>query len=146
MASNNQRQVNALVEKFNSLTKQLITDIKKRLPDDATVARTHSRIMLAISMNPLSVMGPVGGKLLEYRDQIYNINDPSVEAFLLGKDYATDVKNASADDEKKDLAKYLIPKAKECMRTMEEDKKKWYFESIVALLDTYIAYLDLLIK
>jgi hypothetical protein len=95
--------------------------------------------MTVIAVDPLFVIDAVGPYLYSYREQIYNL-DENAEAFFLENDFDTELK-ASVNQEKADMVSYLIPKAKECARTLPPNEKEEYKALVVSLLDDYIEYL-----
>ena len=124
------------VESFNHTLKVLARDLAKRYPNDAMVFRAHKRSTTVIAVNPLLVIDTVGPYLYSYREQIYNLD----EAFFLENDFDAELK-ASVDQDKADMVSYLIPKAKECARTLPPNEKEEYKALVVSLLDDYIEYL-----
>jgi hypothetical protein len=127
------------VEAFNHNLKVLARDLAKRYPADAMVFRAQKRVMTVIAVDPLFVIDSVGPYLNNYREQIYNL-DEKAESFFLENDFDTELK-ASVNQEKADMVSYLIPKAKECARTLPPNEKEEYKALVVALLDDYIEYL-----
>jgi hypothetical protein len=127
------------VESFNHSLKVLARDLAKRYPTDAVVFRAQKRVMTVIAVDPLFVINTVGPYLYSYREQIYNLDDKA-EAFFLENDYDAELK-ASVNEEKADMVSYLIPKAKECVRTLPPDEREEYKELIVSMLDAYIEHL-----
>jgi len=129
----------AHVEQFNHHLKVLVRDLAKRYPNDALVFRAQKRAMTAISLDPLYVTDTVGQYLYDYREQIYNLNEET-EAFFLENTFDAELK-ACVDQEKFDMVSYIIPKAKECARSLPPDEKAEYVELVVSMLDCYIEYL-----
>lgn len=127
------------VENFNRTLKVLTRDLGQRYPLDAKVARAQKRIMSAIAIDPLFVINAVGPYLYSYRDQIYKLNEGS-ESFFLENTFDTELKEG-IDAEKVDLVSYIIPKAKECMRTLPPKEMQQYKDLVIALLDDYIEFL-----
>lgn len=127
------------VESFNHNLKVLARDLAKRYPADAMVSRAQKRAMNVIAVNPIFVIDSVGPYLYNYREQIYNL-DEKAESFFLENDFDTELK-ASVNQEKADMVSYLIPKAKDCARTLPPAEKEEYKALVVSLLDDYIEYL-----
>jgi hypothetical protein len=129
------------VEEFNHDLKVLVQDLTTRYPSDATIYRANKRTMAVIAMDPLFVIESVGPYLLQYRAQIYELetNSSGVVAFFMDNTYDSELK-ASVKSEKADLVKYIIPKAKECMRSLGDEGRKPYIDLVVRLLDNYIEY------
>ena len=127
------------VESFNHALKVLARDLAKRYPTDAMVFRAQKRITTIIAVDPLLVIDTVGPYLYSDREQIYNL-DEQAESFFLENDFDAELK-ASVDHEKADMVSYLIPKAKECARTLPPAEKEEYKSLVVSLLDDYIEYL-----
>lgn len=123
------------VESFNRRIKILTNDLVKRFPNDATIARIQKRINLSIDVTPLFVIKTTGEYLYAFKDQIYKADAD----FFLENDYDREVKQA-VNEEKADLAKYVMPKVKEAWRKLDEDSRKEYAEYVAALLDDYIDY------
>lgn len=127
------------VESFNHHLKVLARDLARRYPADAMVFRAQKRIMTAIAIDPLSVIKKVGPYLYSYREQIYNLDDDA-EAFFLENTFDAELKSG-VSQEKVDMLSYLIPKAKECARSLPSEDKKEYAVLVTAMLDDYIEYL-----
>jgi hypothetical protein len=127
------------VESFNRNLKVLTRDLGKRYPNDAMFSRAQKRVMTVIAVDPLFVIDAVGPYLYNYRDQIYNL-DENAESFFLENSFDTELK-ASINQEKADMVGYIIPKVKECARTLPADEKEQYKALVVALLDDYVEYL-----
>ena len=127
------------LECFNSNLKILTSNLSVRFPNDATIARAKSRIMLAINESPLYVIGVVGPYLFKYRDQIYNL-DEGAESFFLDNPFDAELK-AGVDSDKVDMVGYIIPKMKECTRSLPAAEKEQYKQLVVGLLDSYLEYL-----
>jgi hypothetical protein len=140
-----QRQLAAYVqyvENFNHSLKVLTRDLARRHPSDALIDRAHKRVMTAIAIDPLFVINSVGPYLYSYRAQIYNLSTPdgSAESFFLENSFDNEIK-ASVDQNKADMVSYIIPKAKECARTLPPGEKQEYKNLVIAMLDEYIEYL-----
>jgi hypothetical protein len=132
----------AFVESFNHNLKVLVRDLSKNCPADATLYRAKERTMTVIAVSPLFVIDSVGPYLYKYHVQIYALEaEPgAMERFFLENDFDTELK-ASVNQEKADLVKYVIPRAKEYVRTLAPEAKREYGLLIVALLDDYLEYL-----
>lgn len=128
------------VESFNHGLKILVRDLIKRYPTDSVVFRAHKRVMTIIAIDPLFAINEVGPYLYSYRNQIYNLDQETIESFFFESDFDEELK-ASVDQEKADMVSYIIPKAKECARSLPPAEKKEYRELVVSLLDDYIEYL-----
>jgi len=129
-----------IVENFNHTLKLLICDLAKRYPSDAIVARAKKRAILVILVKPMHAIKKVGAYLYNYRDQIYNFNDSAVD-FFLSNTFENEVR--SSDPDKVDMISYIIPKAKECARSLPPAEMEVYKGLIVSLLDDYIEYLSI---
>src|SRR3989338_2325099 len=105
------------VEAFNHSLKILVKDLAARHPTDATIHRAYKRMMTVISFEPLFVINSVGPYLYSYRTEIYSLESDDVETFFLENDFDTELKR-SINQEKAELVKYIIPKAKECARSL----------------------------
>jgi hypothetical protein len=123
------------VEDFNHRIKVLTMDLYERHKNDATIYRAKARIMTAIDVSPLFVLGAVGEYLYKFREEIYAGDDK----FFLSNDYDDEMK-AAVKQEKADLSKYIIPKVKEAWKTLSETDKTQYKENVIALLDDYVEY------
>jgi hypothetical protein len=132
----------AFAEAFNRDLKILTRDVTERYPDDATIKRAEKRIMLVVDTDPLYVIDLVGAYLLSYKDQIYALEsgNQGAEEFFLESSYDSEIR-AGVDKEKVDLVSYIMPKMKECVRTLAEDEKADYKRRVVSLLDNYVEYL-----
>jgi hypothetical protein len=135
----------AYAEQFNHTLKVLTCDLARRYPNDAMVYRAEKRIMAVVDFYPLFVIDEVGPYLYKYRKQIFALHDANAaaaaEAFFMDNTYDTDLK-ASVNQEKADMVSYIIPKAKECARSLPALEKQQYIDAIVSLLDDYIEYLS----
>ncbi len=124
------------VEKFNRNVKLLTTILHKQFSKDPIVWKIKGRIETGISVSPVYIMDTVGKYLYEYREQIYQGDIK----FFLHNTYEEDIKK-SVNEEKVELAKYLIPKIKEAYAVTNCEKRKEYQELVVELLDIYVDYL-----
>lgn len=134
------------VNRFNHNLKILTRDLTKQCPNDAVIFRTSKRVMTVIAIDPLIALKAVGYYLYQYRTQIYNLendleNDDS-ELFFLENSYDADLK-AGVDTENVDLVDLIIPKMKDCVRSLSLQDKKSYKLLIINLLDDYIEYLTM---
>lgn len=127
-----------IVEHFNHTLKLLTCDLAKRYPDDAIVARAKKRALLVVSLKPMYPINKVGAYLYNYRDQIYNFNDSTIN-FFIENTFENEVRNC--DPAKVDMISYIIPKAKECALSLPPAEMEVYKSLIVSLLDDYIEYL-----
>jgi len=132
------------VEQFNHNLKVLTRDLARRYPADAMVYRAEKRVMGVVDLDPLFVIEAVGPYLYQYREQIYALTDKSkvgaIEAFFMENTFDSELKT-SVNQEKADMVSYIIPKAKECARSLQPADKQQYIDIVVALLDDYIEYL-----
>lgn len=127
------------VERFNHSLKILARDLSKRFPCDPMVFRAQKRTMAVIEVFPIFVIESVGPYLYSYREQIYSDAENGDE-FFLENTFDAELKE-SVNQEKADMVSYLIPKAKECARTLPPDERKEYRDLVVSMLDDYIEYL-----
>ncbi len=125
----------AYAESFNRKIKALVLDIMKRCPSDPVIARIHKRVGAAVSIDPLSVIKLAGPHLYKYQKKIYDRD----ESFFLENDYDTELK-AAKNPERIDAAQYLIPRIKECARTLSPAEKEMYKDTVVELLDDYVEF------
>ena len=130
------------VERFNHNLKILARDLSKRFPGDPMVFRAQKRTMAVIDVFPIFVIDSVGPYLYSYREQIYSDKDNG-EEFFLENNFDAELKE-SINQEKADMVSYLIPKAKECARSMPPDERKEYRDLVVLMLDDDIEYLAIL--
>lgn len=128
----------AYVNSFNRKTKLLITDLARRHPNDAVIARAQKRVNTAIDVSPLYVIDTMGGYLNKYAVQIY-ARDAD---FFVDNDYDAEIKQG-VKQEKLDLVLYIMPKVKDAWRTLKLDAQKKYFDAVVELLSDYTDYLAL---
>jgi len=126
-------------ERYNQNLKLLARDLIKRYPNDPKIYRAEKRVMFIIAVEPLAVIECSGPYLYQYREQIYDTDN--MTSFFLQAEFDRDL-NASVDTEKADMAAYIIPKAKECMRTLDPETLEVYKELVINLLDDYIEYVD----
>lgn len=142
MATNNYIEY---VERFNHNIKILTRDLSKRCAADATIFRAQKRIMTVIAIEPIFVIKNVGPYLYSYREQIYNLNscENDSENFFLENAFDTELKEG-VNQEKVDMVSYIIPRAKECARTLPPAEKAEYKALVIALLDDYIEYLSII--
>lgn len=126
------------VESFNHNLKIITREIVKRCPADATIYRAQKRIMTVLALEPMFAIKQIGPYLYTYRDKLFNFND-DVESFFLENDFDTELKD-SVNQGRVDMTAYIIPKAKDCIRSLPPDEKKEYYDLIVKLLEDYIEY------
>jgi hypothetical protein len=127
------------VNNFCQTIKVITTDLKRRFPDDPVVYRAHQRIITIISIDPKMVIDLCGPYLYQYRDTIYSENVDESSSFFIENEFDKEIKESSGG-EKLELAKYIIPKMKECALSLPYEEKKQYKELTVNLLDDYIEY------
>lgn len=125
------------VESFNRNIRILSRELTKKYPSDAIIARAHKRVNTIVQAAPCAAIELAGPYLLKYRDQIYS---PGAEAFFLEKSFDDDLSNLSRDENT--LVAYIIPKTKECARTLPKEEKEQYKQLVIELLDSYIFYID----
>jgi hypothetical protein len=131
------------VEEFNSKLKLLVVSLVKLYPADSKIRNAKNKIFLAINFSPVQVLEKTGKNLFKYKDHIYDFNDGS-EDFFMGNSFEEDVAATSdGDAEKTELAEYIIPKLKECAKTMTTENKQKYKQIVVDMLDTYINFMTL---
>jgi len=128
------------VNNFCHTIKIITTDLMRRFPDDPVVYRAHKRIITIISIDPKMVIDLCGPYLYQYRDKIYSEDVDESSSFFIENEYDKEIKESSGG-EKLELAKYIIPKMKECALSLPFDEKKQYKEFASNLLDDYIEYI-----
>jgi hypothetical protein len=128
------------VNGFCHTIKVITTDLMRRFPEDPVVYRAHKRIVTIIGIDPKMVIDICGPYLYQYRDKIYSDDVDESSSFFIENEYDKEIKEYSGG-EKLELAKYIIPKMKECALTLPYDEKKQYKEFASTLLDDYIEYL-----
>ena len=130
-----------LIEEFNRIFKHLACDLATKYPTDATIDRIKKRIILAVNINPISIIDIVGPYFFTYRTQVYSGD----EKFFIENDYDTKLL-PNIDAEKADLISYIIPKVKQAWRASSISERDDYVMTIQSLLDVYIEYLALKIE
>ena len=128
------------VNNFCQTVKIISTDLMKRFPNDPIVHRAHKRIITIISIDPKLVIDMCGPYLYQYRDKIYSEDVDESSSFFIENDYDKEIKENSGG-EKLELAKYIIPKMKECALSLPLEEKKQYKDFVSSLLDDYIEYI-----
>jgi hypothetical protein len=130
------------VEAFNHNLKVLTRDLAARYHNDAMIYRAEKRVMAVINLDPLFVINEVGPYLYKYREQIYAIeqNSDAIEEFFLERSFEDEFEG-STNQEKVDMVQYIIPKAKECIRSLPAGDKGQIKGLIIDLLDDYVEYL-----
>jgi hypothetical protein len=130
------------VNNFNHDIRVLVRDLAAQYPKDATIYRAQRRVMTVTEVDPLFVIGQVGPYLYSYRDQIYapESDRTAIEAFFMANTFDAELRE-SIDNEKADLVRYIIPKAKEHASTLSAAEKAQYRDIVVRLLDNYIDFL-----
>lgn len=124
------------IEVFAATLRTLTNDLVQRRPNDATIWRAHRRITTGISIDPLGVVNTVGPYLYKYRDQIYNF-DSNVEEFFMANNFDTELMEG-VEQERVDLAAYIIPVVKEIARDLPREEKQPYIDAVVNMLDHYL--------
>jgi hypothetical protein len=81
-----------------------------------------------------------GPYLYQYRDKIYSEDVDESSSFFIENEYDKEIKE-NTGGEKLELAKYIIPKMKECALSLPYDEKKQYKDFTSNLLDDYIEYM-----
>jgi hypothetical protein len=128
------------IHNFCHTIKVITTDLMKRFPNDPIVYRAHKRIITIIQIDPKLVIDMCGPYLYQYRDKIYSEDVDESSSFFIENEYDKEIKENSGG-EKLELAKYIIPKMKECALSLPYDEKKQYKEFTSNLLDDYIEYM-----
>jgi hypothetical protein len=126
------------VEEFNGILKKMACNLVVLYPTDARIVRAKKRILLAMDMDPISIIDAVGPYLYCYREGIY-AGDAD---FFIGNAYDAELKE-SVNAEKADLVSYIIPKVKEAWKVSDAGQREAYKVTVQALLDVYIEYLAL---
>ena len=125
---------------FCNTLKIISTDLMRRFPQDPIVYRAHKRIITIIGIDPKLVIDICGPYLYQYRDKIYSDDVDESSSFFIENDYDREIKE-NTGGEKLELAKYIIPKMKECALSLPLDEKKQYKDFAANLLDDYVEYL-----
>lgn len=120
---------------FNRKIRLLVADIMKRCPGDPVIARIQKRVALAIDHSPLFIIELAGAYLYRYQEKIYARDD----AFFLENDYDRELKE-TANKERADAAQYLLPRVKECARTLTPAEKARYMDLVIEMLDDYVEF------
>ena len=128
------------INNFCHTIKIITTDLMRRFPEDPIVYRAHKRVITIIGIDPKLVIDICGPYLYQYRDKIYADDVDESSSFFIENEYDREIKESSGG-EKLELAKYIIPKMKECALTLPYDEKKQYKDFATNLLDDYIEYL-----
>jgi hypothetical protein len=130
------------VRQFNQRIKALTLDLEAHYPRDPKIYRAKTRIMAVANYDPLFVISEVGPYLFKYQTQIYRLEEPgaAAEEFFMANSYDDELK-AAVDADTADLASYIIPRAKECARTLPPIEKEQYKKLIVSMLDDYVDYM-----
>lgn len=113
----------------------LIKEAMTFIPEDPRIYRVNKRIMLAIQVEPGIVINKVGELLYKYRDFIY---DASTEDLLIQWDFSKDI--IADDKESEDVSILVISELKRALQAMTDTQKKYYRETIINLLDSYLEY------
>ena len=131
----------AYAENFNHDLRALVRDLAARHPSDATIHRARTRVMTVTDLDPLFVIREVGPYLYSYREQIYamEVNQAGVEAFFMANTFDAELRE-SVDQDKADLVRYIIPKAKEHVAALSTAEMAQYRDIVVRLLDNYVDY------
>ena len=116
--------------------KILIKEATILLPNDPNMIRTNKRVMLAIQYSPLQVVNTVGSYLYKYKDFVYN---ESLENSLLECKFETEVSLINNSDTES-ITKIIIDKLKLCLRNMDDNRKQFFRQLTVDLLDAYLEY------
>jgi hypothetical protein len=127
------------VEGFTTKLRTLSRDLARRYPADANASRLHKRITTGVSADPVSVIEAVGPYLYKYREQIYSADAGSAVSRLLACDFAAEL--SEGGQERTDIIRYLIPKARECAGSLSDAELVEYTDIVVAMLDDYLEYL-----
>jgi hypothetical protein len=143
-AVNINEEINRYVTEFNRLVKQLLRDLEKMFPSDHKIRNIKNKVSIAIEVKSTIIIEKVGPQLNRHKDKIYNMDD-GTEEFFMQNDFDDDILAAAdADMEKVDIARYLVPKLKECAKTMSAEDKAKYKMIVVDLLHSYMEYCFLL--
>jgi hypothetical protein len=127
------------VEVFNRSLLILARNLVRQYPTDPVVGRTHQRIVTVVKIDPLLAIGIVGPYLMKYADQVYALEaSDNAEQFFLENSFDAEIREG--DKQKADTVMYLIPKVKECARSLPAEAKKEYKQHIIAMLDNYLEY------
>jgi hypothetical protein len=132
------------VDAFNHDLRVLVRDLAARHPGDATIYRAQRRVMTVTELDPMFVIRDVGPYLYTYRAQIYAMEtDPAgIEAFFMENSFDAELRQ-SVNQDKADLVRYIIPKAKACAAGLSLDEKGQYRDIVVRLLDNYLDFVAL---
>lgn len=125
----------AHMNKFNHLIRQLLKDLRRRLPNDTDVWRIDKRVGIAIDTIPSLVVDLVGFYLYRYREQIIAGNDQ----FFVENTYDFEIREA-VEKERMDLTMMMIPKIKGCWANLSEAEKVDLRKSAKDLLFSYVDY------
>ena len=131
------------VNSFCHTIKIISTDLMRRFPNDPMVYRAHKRITTIINIDPKLVIDVCGPYLYEYRDKIYADDIEESSSFFVENEYDREIKE-NTGGEKLELAKYIIPKMKECALSLPRDEKQEYKDLSINLLDDYIEYIAIM--
>jgi hypothetical protein len=126
------------VESFNHNLRLLTNDLAKKCPSDATLSRAQKRISVVISIDPLLAIKKVGPHLYRYRTQIYGFGSGG-EQFFLADSFDEELKANVARD-KADMVSYIIPRVKECFRSLTGPEKEQYKTIVTEMLDSFVEY------
>ena len=128
------------INNFCHTIKVISTDLMRRFPNDPMVYRAHKRIITIINIDPKLVIDVCGPYIYEYRDQIYADDISETTTFFVENDYDREIKE-NTGGEKLELAKYIIPKMKECALSLPPDEMQQYKDLSTNLLDDYVEYI-----
>lgn len=123
------------VDAFNKKLKTLALDMSNRFKSDSMVWRAKERVMAAVSIDPLYIIGVVGAYLYTYRDQIYG----KEAAFFIEQDYEKEFRE-SIDPTKVEAVRYIMPKIKSVWKTLDKATQERYQQIVIDLLDDYIEF------
>lgn len=131
------------IESFNRNLKLLVVNLVNMYPTDSKIRNAKNKIFLAINFSPVQVVEKTGRNLFKYKDHIYDLNDGSEEFFMENSFEEDVVISSEGDSEKTELAEYIIPKLKECAKSMKDEDKQKYKKIVVEMLDDYIEFMTL---
>lgn len=132
----NNREIARAVTEFNGTIRRLLTSLQRLYPHDEQVVRTQKRVSLAIKELPTLVVEIVGQYLFKYKDQLLEGDSD----FFLDNNYNEELREGG-DGEKAQVVAYLIPKIKQAWRDSPEEVRGEYFDEVMVLFDSYIAYM-----
>jgi hypothetical protein len=132
----------ASVRDFNRRLKLLMVELARLRPNDASIARTQKRLVLASDQCPELVLDWTGQTLFRYNESIYS-DDPKVwEKFFTPGDTSLfeDSLGRSKNSADRSDAEKIIYEVQTLVSKFDQAKKVEYIETVRILLDYYLEW------